>query len=196
MAVLDNDVTYDELLDLKAKGVVGVAFNPAMEGVGVMHDAEPLLHRLAELGMFAQVQVTGDQLRDLDWVTRKTRVRMIVDHCGRPTVTGGISQAGFQALLRLADEGRTIVKLSGLQKISEQAYPYRDAQVYLHALLDAFGADHCVWGSDWPFLRATARLDYAPLLSLFQMLVPDADTRRRVLWDTPCRLFGFGVDIG
>jgi len=35
------------------------------------------------------------------------------------------------------------------------------------------------------------RIDYAPLLTLVERLIPDADERRRVLWDTPRRLFGF-----
>jgi predicted TIM-barrel fold metal-dependent hydrolase len=34
-------------------------------------------------------------------------------------------------------------------------------------------------------------MDYAPLLTLLQRLIPDADARRRVLWTTPRSLFGF-----
>ena len=50
-----------------------------------------------------------------------------------------------------------------------------------------------MWGSDWPFLRATERVDYGPLLKLVEALLPDAGERRSVLWDTPRRLFGFGA---
>ena len=50
-----------------------------------------------------------------------------------------------------------------------------------------------MWGSDWPFLRAPERIDYGPLLDLMDTLVPDAPSRRKVLWDTPRRLFGFGA---
>lgn len=194
IAVIDNDIGRRELTALKEAGVVGVAFNPAMEGVEVLSDAEPLFHLLSDLEMFAQLQVTGDQLLDLMGLIEKTQTRILIDHCGRPDVSAkaGLEQAGFQALLRLADGGRTVVKLSGLQKISLQAYPYQDAQVYLQALISAFGPDACVWGSDWPFLRAPERLDYAPLLRLFETMVPDARVRRNILWDTPRRLFGFG----
>ena len=54
-----------------------------------------------------------------------------------------------------------------------------------------FGPDHCVWASDWPFLKAPFRLDYGPLLQLFAKAVPKAEDRQKILWDTPQRLFGF-----
>jgi len=193
IAVVDNDISLRELIILKEAGVVGVAFNPAMEGVEVLADAEPLFHLLADLEMFAQLQVTGEQLLDLMHLIDKTQARLLIDHCGRPDVTAkaGIDQAGFQALLRLSDKGRTVVKISGLQKVSVEAYPFKDAHIYAHALISAFGPDACVWGSDWPFLRAPERMDYAPLLRLFETLVPDKAVRRKILWDTPRKLFGF-----
>jgi hypothetical protein len=35
------------------------------------------------------------------------------------------------------------------------------------------------------------RVDYGPLLALFAGQVPYLDDRRGMLWDTPCREFGF-----
>lgn len=193
IAVVETTISRSELTALKEAGIVGLAFNPAMEGTGELSNAEPLFHLLSDLDMFAQVQVIGDQLLDLTSLIEKTQTRILIDHCGRPDLTAdkGIEQAGFQALLRLADNGRTVVKISGLQKISLKAYPYEDAQVYAQALISAFGPDACIWGSDWPFLRAPERLDYGPLLRLFEKMVPDAQVRRKILWETPRCLFGF-----
>jgi len=117
--------------------------------------------------------------------------RLLVDHCGRPSVGEGISGADFAALLGLAEGGNTTVKLSGLAKFSAQAYPFADTLAYSRALLDAFGPAHCVWASDWPFLRAPQRLDYGALPQLFAQTVPDETMRRGILWRTPLRLFGF-----
>jgi len=94
-------------------------------------------------------------------------------------------------LLRWADTGRVHVKLSGHYKFSREPYPYRDAWPYVHALVDAFGLDGCLWGSDWPFLRASERIDYGPLLRLVEVLLPTPADRRKLLWDTPRRLFAF-----
>lgn len=191
IAVVENDIGRDELAALQRAGVVGVAFNPAMEGVDEVMRAGALFTALADLGMVAQVQVTGDQMTVLGpWLARQ-RATLLVDHCGRPDSAAGVGQAGFQALLRLADTGQTIVKLSGWQKYARSPHPYEDAWPYAHALLRAFGREHCVWGSDWPFLRASERMDYGPLLTLFEQMVPDAETRRQIQWHTPQRLFGF-----
>ncbi len=97
------------------------------------------------------------------------------------------------ALLALAETGRACVKLSGLTKCSALPYPYPDAWPYVQALLDAYTPQNLVWASDWPFLRAPARIDYGPLLALFEQLLPHAEARQAVWWDTPRRLFGFGA---
>lgn len=191
IAVVDNDIGRGELLALRRAGVVGVAFNPAMEGVELVRDAGALFAMLADLGMFAQIQVCGDQMVALaPWLAQQ-EAQIVIDHGGRPDIEAGVDQPGFQALVRLADSARASVKLSGWQKYSRNAYPYEDAWPYAHALLRAFGPQRCVWGSDWPFLRAPERLDYGPLLTLFEQIVPDAQTRHQIQWETPRRLFGF-----
>ena len=119
--------------------------------------------------------------------------RILVDHCGRPTPSAGLSQPGFATLLALARSGRATVKLSGLQKFSTQETPYRDTEPFVRALVEAFTLDACLWASDWPYLKATQRLDYGPLLKLVEAWFPDAADRKRLLWDTPRRLFGFGT---
>lgn len=192
IAVVKNGASLAELQDLKAAGVVGVAFNAALLGTDFYADTEPLLHRLRDLDMWAQVQVEGDQLVDLNTLLKDSGVKVLFDHCGRPNAAAGLHQAGFQALLSWADTGRACVKLSGCAKFAAQPYPYADAQPFVDALIKAFTPEALVWASDWPFLRAPARIDYGPLRALVHDWLPDAHDRHAVLWDTPRRLFGFG----
>jgi hypothetical protein len=49
--------------------VVGVAFNPAMEGASVFNDADALLDQLAELDMFAQIVPDAGERRRVLWDT-------------------------------------------------------------------------------------------------------------------------------
>ena len=139
----------------------------------------------------------GDQLVPLLPLLLHGGPRVLVDHCGRPEPANGLQQPGFQALLRLGREGRTgagprtAVKLSGFQKFSHQGPPHADALPFVQALIDAFTLDACVWASDWPYLKATERLDYGPLLRQVQCLLPDAADRQRLWWHTPRRWFGF-----
>ncbi len=193
IAVVANDVDRTELERLQAAGVVGVAFNATVHGVEHYTGTAALLRLLAELGLFVQVQVEGDQFVPLAPLLLASGARILVDHCGRPTPSAGLSQPGFAALLALARSGRAAVKLSGLQKFSTQDFPYRDAEPYVRALVDAFTLDACLWASDWPFLKAPQRLDYGPLLQLVEAWFPDVADRKRLLWDTPRRLFGFGA---
>jgi predicted TIM-barrel fold metal-dependent hydrolase len=191
IAVVERDITLEALAALQEQGVVGAAFNPALYGVETMDNSERLFGQLAELNMFAQIQVCDDQLLDVMSLIERTSTRLLIDHCGRPDAQAGLGQAGFQALLGLAQAGRTSVKISGMQKFAALNHLEEQAGSYVQALLSAFGADACVWGSDWPFIREQSRVDYGPLLKLAERFMPDPLTRRKVMWDTPRRLFGF-----
>ena len=194
VAVVPLDVDLATLVQLQAAGVVSIAFNATIHGAAhyAEHPATPaLLRQLAELGMFINVQVEHDQMALLAPVLLASGAPILIDHCGRPTPTDGLQQPGFQAVLALAKSGRATVKLSGLQKFSAQSWPYADARPYFDALIDAFTLDACVWGSDWPYLKAGERLDYGVGLKLIEAWLPDAADRQRLLWDTPRRLLGF-----
>ena len=207
IAVVRNDAGTDELQALQAAGIVGVAFNATLFGAAHYAATAPLLQRLADLQMFIQVQVEHDQLVALAPLLRASGARILIDHCGRPDPGAGIDQPGFQALLALGREVgtdvgtaggtaagtscRAAIKLSGWQKFSRQGPPYTDALPFVQALIEAFTLDGCLWASDWPYLKATERLDYGPLLRQLQRLLPDPSDQHRVLWRNPQRLFGF-----
>src|SRR4029079_17297633 len=121
----------------------------------------------------------------------KAQVRILVDHSGRPTVGEGVRQPGFRALLSLAATRRAWVKLSGFVKYSREASPHDDVRPFLDALREAYTLEHCLWASDWPYLRAPARVDYGVPLGVARRLFPDARERRAFMHDNAKRLFGF-----
>ncbi len=191
IAIIPFDADLARLRDLQNRGVIGAAFNPTFHGVDYYAPAAPLIEKLAECGMLLNLQVEHNQLlRFVPWI-ESIPVHVVIDHCGRPTPQAGLEQPGFKALLALARTGRVSVKLSGYAKFAQAPYPFEDVWAFVRALVDAFTLDHCLWASDWPYLRATERQDYGPLLALAATLFPDADDRRTLFWDTPRRLFGF-----
>ena len=192
IAVVPNDIGDAALRSLRAAGIVGVALNATFHGVDFYRQTDDLLARLAALDLCVSLQVQHDQLVQLAPMLQRAGVRVLIDHCGRPTTAEGLDQPGFRTLLQLAATGRVFVKLSGYVKFAQQPFPYDDARPYVDALLDAFTPDRCVWASDWPFLRAPERIDYGPLLSLVERFIPDAADRRRVLFETPRSVLGFG----
>lgn len=191
IAPMDSDLAT--LQRLKDQGIVGIALNQTVYDREYYRQAPTLFEKLARLEMFAQLQVERDQL-DLfrPWI-EAIPVQVLIDHCGRPTPADGLEQKGFQTLLALAGTGRVSVKLSGYVKFSGQSFPFEDTWPFVRAIVGAFGLDHCIWASDWPYLKAPYRQDYGPLLDLVEMLFPDASDQRKLLWDTPRRLFGFGA---
>jgi predicted TIM-barrel fold metal-dependent hydrolase len=196
IAVVANDATLEELQALKRGNVVGVAWNVTHYGVDYYRDAEPLLQKLTALDLFLDIQVEHEQLVQMMPMLADSSVRVLVDHCGRPTVNAGLGEPGFRALLELGATRRAYVKLSGFVKFSREPAPHHDAWPFVTALVDAFTLDHCIWASDWPYLRAPARVDYGVLLDCALTLFPDRADRRMILWDTPRELFGFALDGG
>lgn len=192
IAVVDNHASRTQLQALKASGVVGVAFNVALLGTDFYAQTEPLLQHLRDLDMWAQVQVEADQLTVLNPMLLASGCKVLFDHCGRPHPPAGLGQAGFASLLAWAGTGRACVKLSGCAKFAAQAFPHADARPFVDALIEAFTPQALVWASDWPFLRAPARIDYGPLRAQVNDWLPQPQDQCAVLWDTPKRLFGFG----
>lgn len=198
VAVVKEDIGLEELRRLKEAGIVGVAMNTTVWGLDYYlapeKDLNGLLDKLVQLDLFLQIQVREDEILPLLPLLERSPVRLLIDHCGRPAPEKGLEQPGFQATLELGRSGRAIVKLSGYEKFSRESYPYSDVWPFVEALVSAFTVDNCIWGSDWPFIIAPERIDYGPLLKLIERLLPDAHARRKVLYENPCRLFGFGAN--
>ena len=192
IAVVATDTPRAALAALRDRGVIGVAFNATHHGVDRYLGAGALLADLRALDMCVSLQVWQDQLVALAPLFERSGVRVLIDHCGRPSPDAGLQQPGFRELLRLGRTRHAFVKLSGYAKFSRDPHPYDDMRPYVAALLDAFTPDGCLWASDWPFLRAPGRIDVGPLLTLIERFIPDRDDRRKVLWETPCRVLGFG----
>lgn len=182
--------TAQALSALKRQGIAGVRIDCVADGLPRLHTAEfhALVRVLADLDLVLDVQCERAQLAPVAAVLATVPTRNVVDHLGRPDVTLGADDPGFRALVTVLARGRTCVKLSGTMRMSSTA-GWTDVDPFVHVLRDRAGAQCLVWGSDWPFLRAPARMDYAPLLALLERWIPDAGERRQVLVDTPRALF-------
>jgi predicted TIM-barrel fold metal-dependent hydrolase len=193
IALVGYDCPDKELANLSDSGVVGCRVNLFTQGLAALADpAVPaFLERLREAGWFVQIQCEHDQLAEALPILSKARVKVMVDHFGRPDIGRGLKQPGFQALLELGRSGNVIVKLSGPFRSSQEGYPYKDVDPFIEAAIGAFTLDNCIWGSDWPFVRMDERVDYGPVLACLGRWLPNAADRDKVLWQTPARLFGF-----
>jgi L-fuconolactonase len=88
-------------------------------------------------------------------VGRHTGTRFVLDHVGKaPIVTGWSSEASQKWAADIADVARhqhVVCKLSGLTTIADvQRWQPADLAPYVDHLLEQFGPDRMLWGSDWP----------------------------------------------
>jgi predicted TIM-barrel fold metal-dependent hydrolase len=70
----------------------------------------------------------------------------------------------------LAQYANVRVKISGACTMSHQPFPYDDIWEPVLRIIDAFGLDRCMWGTDWT--RAIGMLTYE------QGVAPFRDTKR------------------
>jgi predicted TIM-barrel fold metal-dependent hydrolase len=194
IAVIEPEATDEHMQALKEQGVVGVRLNLMRTDPEALSrpGAARFLARVKALDWFVQVYATGDVWARVGQTLRQSGARVVVDHFGDPDVSRGPDQPGFQTILKLGRETDAAVKLSAAFRSSVRAFPHEDVEPFVAAVMDAYGLDRCVWGSDWPFINTTQRVEYGGLLGLLTRWLPDAGDRDRVLWQNPARLFSFG----
>jgi L-fuconolactonase len=84
-------------------------------------------------------------------------LRVIVDHCMKPQIDDGGFDTWAPGIARIAAETGAFCKLSGLVTEAAEGWSAADLQPYVDHVLECFGPQRVVWGSDWPVctLRAT-----------------------------------------
>jgi predicted TIM-barrel fold metal-dependent hydrolase len=74
-------------------------------------------------------------------------VRITADHCNIPLGSFEIDRY-VDELLPLAELANVTVKLSALPCYVEEGYPFGSLGPHVRRVVDAFGAERCMWGSD------------------------------------------------
>jgi len=193
IAVVAPQATDDEMRSLNEKGVVGVRLNLMRSNPEALSrpEAGRFLARVKAHSWFLQIYATGQVWCGIQRILQDSGVRLVIDHFGEPDPSRGVDQPGFQAVLELGRETDAIVKLSAPFRTSRQPFPHADVDPFVAAVVDTFGLDRCVWGSDWPFINTSQRVEYGNLLNCLERWLPSPDDRDRVFWRNPARLFGF-----
>lgn len=79
--------------------------------------------------------------------------RLVLDHCGNPDIAAGPEavepwRAGLEALAAMPN---VAVKLSGIfANVAPGTATLATVRPYVETVVEAFGPDRCLWGSDWP----------------------------------------------
>ena len=154
-----------ELEALHAAGFVGVRFNAGNFADGLDSAVSRALYtRAGELGMPVGVMCfrgLGPFVDGLEALLKAApATTLVIDHLGffrQPAIGGQLGgaaafdEASWEALLRLAQYPQCLVKVSALFRASGEAPPFADLKPRVAKLLDAYGPQRLMWGSDYPF---------------------------------------------
>jgi L-fuconolactonase len=96
--------------------------------------------------------------------------------------------AGLDAVLALARHPNVAIKLTGVCTYSRRPFPYDDLWEPVARVLDTYGIDRCLWGTDWQ--RATPMLSYQQAVDAFRHHWPlSASDRSAVMGGNAGRLY-------
>ena len=196
VGVVADDISETELKALHASGVRGVRVNIVdvpnrKPGTLPMESLKKLANKVKPFGWHMEFLAHVDEFPDLDNMLDGFPVDTVYGHLGYMKTDKGIAHPGFQALLRLMKAGKAWVKLTGPYRISLQAMPHADTDVYAHELIKA-APQQVIWGSDWPHVMVKGAMpNDGDICNLLGNWVIDAAIRKQVLVDDPARLYGF-----
>ena len=107
----------------------------------------------------------SEQLEVLDRLaTRHPDLKLILDHMGRKSaLRDDTCFADLDILLALARHKNLSVKVTSAPGYSTHSYPFKNIQPYLRRIIEGFGPQRSMWGSDVTRLPCT----YAQCVSLF-----------------------------
>jgi L-fuconolactonase len=163
----------------------------ALTGKGLLKGVRPMLQDLADpdwiaradvgraLAALPQLGLRLDALvrpRNLPALMRTLErhpdLAVVVDHCAKPDVAGAGWQPWADDLRRIARDTSAYCKLSGLVTEAGAKWTKDSLRPYVDHVLECFGAERLMWGSDWPVLSLAA--DYSTWSKTADALIAEA----------------------
>ena len=146
---------------------------------GIVFDALVLPRHLANLS---------------ELLARHPGMATIIDHCAKPAIAAADLAGWGGDMRRLAAETDAYCKLSGLVTEAGAGWSVETLRPCVELVLDSFGPDRLIWGSDWPVCLLAA--DYASWLEATHVLLRDCTEGERdaILGGNAIRAYGLRND--
>jgi L-fuconolactonase len=143
-----------------------------------------------EQGIVINVLIDRDKAPEAEVLLKEfSGLRVVLDHCLN-LKAGPDFQAILADVLRLSRHKNLHAKLTFLPTGSTTGYPCTDLHAACLKIIDAFGPERCLWGSDFPCELWTPKVTYAEHLKIFTEALPLKDSARaQILGETARRLW-------
>ncbi|HJP33821.1 MAG: amidohydrolase family protein [Candidatus Latescibacteria bacterium] len=137
---------------IEDRGLMGFRFHPMYykdEKVLTTEGNRPLWQVLADLDAVVQFHTNAACADQIDEIaTRHPDMLLLIDHMGYPNLDEG--PGPWQPIVDLARHPNLHVKISDVKGRSKQEFPFVDTHDFVRLLVDAYGADRCLWGTGYP----------------------------------------------
>ena len=102
-------------------------------------------------------------------------MNLVLDHCGVPDIAGGDSEIWRKGVSGLAQLPHVSCKISGVLAYCAQGEGRLETiHPYIEHVIDSFGADRLVWGSDWPVVNLNS--DLPQWIDMFTQIMAELST--------------------
>ena len=161
---LRDIVAHDRMLGVRMHAALGYDPIPTdvdRESEWIVDDRlDPVWTAVADIDTTVFVFPKAQQLDAVERVAdAHPDVTLVVDHMGWPDETTAPDDSPWTEFRSLAAHDNVAVKVSSLPRSSDQGWPYRDLHPYVHNLVDWFGVDRLMLGSDYPWMDDWAAYD-------------------------------------
>jgi L-fuconolactonase len=151
-------------------------------------EVRPALDALARHGLRLDVPARVRHLPLLpELAQRHPTLPMVIDHGAKPAIARGEFQPWARDIAQVAKGTRFFCKLSGLTSEARPEWDDNDLRPYVNHLLECFGPERLMWGSDWPVVNLGGGMTRWQEAS--RRLIP-AQYRTAIMRDTAIAFYG------
>lgn len=127
-----------------------------------------LWEQCAQLGMVVCALIHAGEIETLKgYLRRFPDVPVVLDHCANLSAADAPDGVNLQTVLSLAQFPNVFPKVTFVATGSGAPYPFLDTLPLAGRIIREFGAERCMWGSDFPTELWIPNTDYAGHLRLF-----------------------------
>jgi predicted TIM-barrel fold metal-dependent hydrolase len=174
----------------KAYRIRGMRSIPASDG-RLDHPGVRALWKVAtDNGLVINILIGREKADQADrMLSEFPALRVVLDHCLNLRA-GKDMDPTLATVLKLGNRKNLHAKLTFIPTGSASGYPCADMHAPCMRIVEAYGAERCVWGSDFPCELWTPKVSYAEHLRIFQKDLPLQPAQREaILGGTATRLW-------
>ncbi len=122
-------------------------------------------------------------------LTRYPEMRTVIDHCMKPQIRDRAFDDWAPGMAALGKDTGAYLKFSGLVTEAEDGWTVEDLKPYANHVLECFGPERIMWGSDWPVCQLQASYDRWREVALELTDHLNADEKARVFGGTAAEFY-------